>query len=154
MKFRKLGILFLLIGAAAFLPHDSLAYTPKKYIVAVKQINPSSESHAVICEENDTACRLDLKITSAKISDLRVDILIASGNACFKFRNSKEHWEGNGQRHFCIPVGPKRSHKDVYLYRPWPDEYYSVNESLVLRRSNSWPIAHLAITIMPKTIDY
>ena len=146
---RKTSVVFLFLLTSLCTPASSSVAYNNLYLVAVKQVIPDGESTAIACEENAKNCSLKVKLATSEAGYLKVDVLISSGEAYFKFKYKNDYLEGNHLRHFHVPVGRARHDKTVTLYYHPPSD----PRSPVLKYSNR-SVAQLKITIMPKTIDY
>lgn len=151
-----IGIIFL-VTCLIWTQVAGYAASNDSYIVAVKQLNPNGVSSATTCEENAKTCSLEVKLARSETDFLKVEVLITSGEAYFKFMDNGEYFEGNHLRHFYISVGKRRSDKKVTLYRSHPHERLGKSDSLrqlPVLKSSQRPVVELEITIHPKTADY
>ncbi|MEZ0226191.1 MAG: hypothetical protein ACAH83_16670 [Alphaproteobacteria bacterium] len=119
-------------------------------IVVIRQVKPEGDLQAVLCKESNSPCSLNLDAFQG-VKNLKADVLLYNGQACFKFKMSGEYLNGGNERFFCMPIGKTSTIEDVILYKRSPHEKED-NRGILKRpviRHPGEPVVSLQIKIFP-----
>ena len=144
------ALLTLALLSALF--HSTEAFAGNR-IIEIRQIDPSGEVQATICEDFDAKCHVVIEVISQDTHQpehITVGIESTPSGTDFKFKsNSQDVYlhEGSFLRLEIDKSG--RAHKIVELFRPPSDANDPLGGKSLILRSPGDAFAQLEVTVLP-----